>query len=110
MSRKIKKFDKLNKLPLVFFSFILMAFLLASCTDSEKTPDTEKAEEETVVYMGRSLPVSKLSDETLEWLERFNQMPEEAQLAIDHVPFDIYSLLYEGSGCQEALETTDASY
>ncbi|QNM05236.1 hypothetical protein [Qiania dongpingensis] len=108
MSRKIKKFNKLSKLPLALLSFVLMAFFLASCMDSGKAPDTEKAEEETVVYMGRSLPVSKLSDETLEWLEWFNQMPEEAQLAINYVPYDISSLINEGSGSPEALETTDA--
>ncbi|MCD2491657.1 hypothetical protein LQE92_03335 [Lacrimispora sp. NSJ-141] len=108
MYRITMKFNKFKRRLLVFLSVVLTAFFLASCTGPGKAPNPEKAEEETVVYMGRGLPVSKLSDETLEWLERFNQMPEEAQLAIDYVPHDICSLINEGSESPEALETTDA--
>ena len=47
-----------------------------------------------------------LSPETIEWLEWYNELAEEEQLAISYIPGEIHSILYGEvrEGMEEAAE------
>ena len=45
-----------------------------------------------------------LSPETVEWLEWYNELTEEEQLAISYIPGEIHSILY--GEAQEGMEET----
>lgn len=53
--------------------------------EARREQETEKLPE-TVTYNGREFPRDALSEETLEWLEWYNSLSEEEQLAVSYVP------------------------
>lgn len=61
--------------------------------------------EETVIFQGRTIPKAQLSQETLQWLERYNALSPEEQLAISYIPSDLYALCGYGSGTEMPAET-----
>ena len=48
--------------------------------------------EETVSFHNKTFYKADLSEETLEWLEWYNQLSEAEQLAISFIPSDLYEL------------------
>jgi hypothetical protein len=44
---------------------------------------------ETVMFNEQTFDKADLSQETLEWLEWYNELPPEDQLAIDYIPTDL---------------------
>lgn len=56
---------------------------------------------ETVEFHGELFSIVELSEETLEWLEWYNSLTPEEQLAISYVPNELYS--YDGSGVTETV-------
>lgn len=48
--------------------------------------------ENTVSFHDKTFNKSDLSQETLEWLDRYNSLTEEEQLSINHIPLDLYEL------------------
>lgn len=54
-----------------------------------------------IQYMGQWYDRDSLSDETLTWLEWFNSLSAEEQLAVDYEPFDLHT-------SNSAAETIDA--
>lgn len=64
--------------------------------------DNEKTENETVSFHDRTINKSDLSEETLAWLERYNALSSEEQLAISSIPPDLYELC--GYGEAEDVE------
>lgn len=50
------------------------------------------AEVETVVFMNCAVNKESLSNDTLGWLEWYNNLPEEEQMAIDYVPSDLLEI------------------
>lgn len=46
----------------------------------------------TVQFHGKTFNKSDLSTETLEWLEKYNALSEDEQLAISYIPADLYKL------------------
>lgn len=56
--------------------------------ETELNSETEKLPE-TVTYHGREYPRSIMSEETLEWLEWYNSLSEEDQLAVSYVPNEL---------------------
>jgi len=56
----------------------------ASTSIDSTEPSSQEAE--TVEYEGEYYPISELSEDTLKWLERYHQMPEEERLKINMVP------------------------
>lgn len=62
-------------------------------------PDIEA---DTVKFQDKTLNKSDLSAETLEWLERYNALSPEEQLAISSIPADLYALC--GYGEAEDVE------
>lgn len=55
---------------------------------------------ETVEFNGQLFNKSDLTEETLEWLEWYNSLSPEEQLAISSVPADLYT--YDSSGAVDA--------
>ena len=62
-------------------------------------------EEETILVHDKVFHKSDLSDETIEWLENYNSLSEEEQLAISSIPAELYELC--GYPTIEAMEATD---
>lgn len=66
--------------------------------------DGDIKQESTIQYNGRLYNKEDLSVETVEWLEWYNGLSEEEQLAVSYVPFDLYEK--EDSG--NSPKTVDA--
>ena len=49
-------------------------------------------ETETITFQDKVFNKSDLSEETIEWLENYNSLSEEEQLAISSIPADLYEL------------------
>lgn len=62
----------------------------------------------TIRYLDRWYSRSDLSEETIEWLEWYNSLPEEEQLAVSSVPYDLYDLAGYGNVSGRTVETEDA--
>lgn len=77
---------------LAVFTYIL---LLTGCGKTE--------EQETIAFHDKTFNKADLSQETIEWLEWYNDLSEKDQLAISYIPSDLYKLC----GYPEA-ETKDA--
>ena len=48
-------------------------------------------EHEAVEFQGQSFNKSDLTEETLEWLEWYNSLSSEEQLAVSSIPADLYT-------------------
>lgn len=46
----------------------------------------------TVEFHGKTFKRSELSSDTVGWIEWYNRLPEDEQLAIDYIPSDLYEL------------------
>ncbi len=64
-----------------------------------------KSPEETVTFHGRTIQRSNLSEDTLQWLERYNNLTEEEQRSISFIPADLRQLLDLGAGEDIPAET-----
>ncbi len=51
---------------------------------------------DTVSFHDKTFSKTDLSAETLEWLEKYNAMSEDEQLAISYIPADLYELCAYG--------------
>jgi len=66
-----------------------------------------------VKYLDHWFAQADLSDETIEWLQWYNSLPEDTQLTIDHIPSELYNLMGDGNGSDipvnrvETLEAED---
>lgn len=55
-------------------------------------PAEPEVPEETISFHDKTFNKSDLSEETIEWLEKYNSLSEEEQLAISGIPADLYEL------------------
>ena len=70
--------------------------------------ETSKEEpDETIVFHDKIFNKSDLSQETIEWLEKYNSLSDEEQLAISSIPADLYELC--GYPTAEEVEATEVS-
>lgn len=67
---------------------------------AEISPKTEKLPE-TVMFNGREYPRDIMSEDTLEWLERYNSLSEGERLATSFVPPEIAAILEEEARRQD---------
>lgn len=61
---------------------------------------------ETVVFHDRTFQKSDLSEETLQWLDWYNELTETEQLAISYIPADLHQL-WGYNNTEEALAETE---
>lgn len=93
---------------IVFLCGLALCVTLAGCSQTEtggssdSSLETPEQSNNQVQYGDRMIDADNLSQETLEWLEWYNSLSKEEQLAISFVPPD---LLEDG----EPVETEDAS-
>lgn len=87
---------------------LALCVALAGCSQAEtgvssdSSLETPEQSNNQVQYGDRMIDADNLSQETLEWLEWYNSLSKEEQLAISYIPPD---LLEDG----ELVETEDAS-
>lgn len=62
----------------------------------------------TIRYNNHWYQKEDLSDKTIEWLRRYNQLPAEVQMATNSVPWDLQELENQRTGSAIAIETSDA--
>ena len=79
-----KKFNKI-----VISSLILAIVIVAALIT---TVVYVKYNVGTVEFHGQTFKRSELSSDTVGWIEWYNRLPEEEQLAIDYIPSDLYEL------------------
>ena len=70
---------------------------------NDELPDREVTE--VIEFHDKVFHKSDLSEETIEWLENYNSLSEEEQLAISSIPAELYELC--GYPTAEAMEATD---
>ena len=75
---------------------LILVLCLTGCFHGKK--------EETAAFQGRTFSRADLSEETLEWLERYNALSEEEQLAISYIPADLHRLLGYGEDAPAEAE------
>lgn len=84
----------MKKYIVIILSIIYMLSLVG-CSKTEN--------DETISFHDKTFNKADLSQETIEWLEWYNDLSKEEQLAISYIPSEVYKL----SGYSEA-ETIDA--
>ncbi len=68
-----------------------------------------KGDAEYISFHDEKIKRADLSDETIQWLERYNELTEEEQLSISYIPGEIHRLLYGDilEGMDEVAEAGD---
>ena len=81
----------------VYFAFIIWITVAAGENQPANSPTPvnpsieEITENEVVKFHGQLFNKSDLSEETLEWLEWYNSLSPEEQLAVSSIPADLYT-------------------
>lgn len=73
------------KKSIAFFLVITCIIVMTGCT--KKT--------DTISFHDQVFNRADLSKETVEWLERYNNLPKGEQLLIDFIPAEVYDALYD---------------
>lgn len=82
---------------LIAFVLALVCVLgLVGCSNSA---------EETIAFHEKTFNKSELSAETLEWLEKYNELSKDEQLAISYIPADLYKLCGYGNATEDIAPT-----
>ena len=74
------------------------------------TDPKEKADDSKIRYLDQWYSRSDLSAETIAWLEWYNGLSAEEQLAVSSVPHDSYDQAGYGGRADVAVETVDAEH
>ena len=92
----------------VYFAFIIWITVAAGGNQPANSPTPvnpsieEITENEVVEFHGQLFNKSDLSEETLEWLEWYNSLSPEEQLAVSSIPADLYTNDGAGSTIADA--------
>lgn len=62
-------------------------------------------ETETISFHDKTFNKADLSADTIEWLEKYNELSEDEQLAISSIPSDLYELCGYGNATEEVAPT-----
>ena len=79
---------------------LVCVFSLVACSNS-------KDGNETVSFHDKTINKSELSEETLEWLEHYNTLSSEEQLAISSIPADLYKLCGYGNAAEIVADESE---
>ena len=74
------------------------------------TDPKEKTDDSKIRYLDQWYSRSDLSAETIAWLEWYNGLSAEEQLAVSSVPHDLYDQAGYGGRADVAVETVDAEH
>ena len=94
----------------VYFAFIIWITVAAGGNQPANSPTPvnpsieEITENEVVKFHGQLFNKSDLSEETLEWLEWYNSLSQEEQLAVNSIPADLYTSDDAGTSDSDAEE------
>ncbi|MDE7186911.1 MAG: M56 family metallopeptidase, partial [Lachnospiraceae bacterium] len=89
---------------------VIVCGAVAVCFLTDPRPGNDVGDGSQIRYLDQWYSKGDLSDETIEWLEWYNSLPEEEQLAVNHVPHDLYELAGYGTGSDVPVMTEDASH
>lgn len=89
---------------------VIVCGAVAVCFLTDPRPGNDVEDGSQIRYLDQWYSKGDLSDETIEWLEWYNSLPEEEQLAVNYVPHDIYELAGYGTGSDVPVMTEDAPY
>ena len=83
----------------------LIALVLALvCVFSLVAYSNSRDGNETVTFHDKTFNKADLSEETLEWLEHYNTLSSEEQLAISSIPADLYKLCGYGNAAEIVVD------
>lgn len=85
-------------------AYIIIDSTYYAVTNPSNPPIVKNTENEFVEFHGQLFDKSDLTEETLEWLDWYNSLPEDEQLSVSAIPSD----LLEESGIS-ATEDTEAT-
>lgn len=91
MNKKHKYLGKKMVSFLVSLSMLLMYGTMASFASSSGA-------EEMVTFEGKQYDKNSLSQETLNWIEAYNALPEHEKAMISHVPYELRALQTKSMG------------
>lgn len=83
------------------FLAVILAVIMCICTGGCKSSS------EYIRFHDEVFKRAELSEETIEWLEWYNELTEEEQLSISYIPGEIHKILY-GDVWEEMDETAEA--
>lgn len=65
-----------------------------------------KGDAEYISFHDEMLKKAELSEDTIQWIERYNELTEEEQLSISYIPGELHSILFGDAayGTEEAAE------
>lgn len=72
-------------------AYIIIDSTYYAVKNPSNPPIEENTENEVVEFHGQSFSKSDLTEETLEWLEWYNSLTPEEQLAVSSIPADLYT-------------------
>lgn len=75
---------------IVLFSAIVFTLTLVGCSEKQNI-ETSYADT-TISFHDKTFNKSDLSQETIEWLEKYNKLTETEQLSISYIPSDLRKL------------------
>ena len=76
---------------------LVCVFSLVACSNSRDG-------NETVTFHDKTFNKADLSEETLEWLEHYNTLSSEEQLAISSIPADLFKLCGYGNAAETVAD------
>ena len=79
---------------------LVCVFSLVACSNSRDG-------NETVTFHDKTFNKADLSEETLEWLEHYNTLSSEEQLAISSIPADLYKLCGYGNAAEIVADESE---
>ena len=79
---------------------LVCVFSLVACSNSRDG-------NETVTFHDKTFNKVDLSEETLEWLEHYNTLSSEEQLAISSIPADLYKLCGYGNAAENVADESE---
>ena len=86
------------------FYAILAATLIAI---SVAFSTSATSDENTIYFNGTLYSTDNLSDSTIEWIKRYNELPKSEQLAVNSIPYDLVAIMEPIDAIDTVFEAGD---